>query len=240
MAMRLTATGLAASRGGRPVFADLAFTLGAGELLAVTGPNGAGKSTLLRLIAGLLKPTAGTVVLDISSDPPPERGRWSGEDRPEGVNAKDPSPVAARPTLPLQGREEQGSLPIGENAHYLGHLDALKPGLTVRQNLDFWRKLWGGGDIDTALEAVGLEPLGDLHASVLSAGQRRRVALARLLVARRPLWLLDEPATALDAAAEAGLGRLIADHLKGGGMAIAATHRDLPVKPTATLALGAA
>ena len=196
--MRLTATGLAAVRGGRPVFADLSFTLSPGELLAVTGPNGAGKSTLLRLVAGLLRPVAGTVVL-----------------------------------------EEAEDAAIGANAHYLGHLDALKPGLTVRQNLDFWRLLWGGGDIDAALEAVGLEPLGDLHAAVLSAGQRRRVALARLLVAPRPLWLLDEPATGLDASAEAGLGRLIADHLSGGGMAIAATHRDLPLKPTATLALGA-
>ena len=196
--MRLTATGLAVSRGGRPVFADLSFTLSPGELLAVTGPNGAGKSTLLRLVAGLLRPSAGTVKL-----------------------------------------EEAEDAAIGANAHYLGHLDALKPGLTVRQNLDFWRLLWGGGDIDAALEAVGLEPLGDLHAAVLSAGQRRRVALARLLVAPRVLWLLDEPATALDAAAEAGLGRLIADHLSGGGMAIAATHRDLPLKPTATLALGA-
>ena len=197
--MRLSAAGLAASRGGRPVFADLSFTLSSGELLAVTGPNGAGKSTLLRLIAGLLRPTAGTVVL-------------------EGAEDAD----------------------IGTQSHYLGHLDALKPALTVRQNLNFWRKLWGGGDVEAALDAVGLEPLGDLHAAVLSAGQKRRVALARLLVARRVLWLLDEPATALDAAAEAGLGRLIADHLAGGGMAIAATHRDLPLTPTAVLALGAA
>ncbi len=196
--MRLTATGLAAVRGGRPVFADLSFALQPGALLAVTGPNGAGKSTLLRLVAGLLRPAAGSVVL-----------------------------------------EGAGDAGIGENVHYLGHLDALKAGLTVRQNLAFWRKLWGGGDIDAALAAVGLEPLGDLHASVLSAGQKRRVALARLLVSRRVLWLLDEPATALDAAAEAGLGRLIADHLAGGGMAIAATHRDLPVQPAATLALGA-
>ena len=196
--MRLTATGLSAVRGGRPVFADLTFTLDPGGLLAVTGPNGAGKSTLLRLIAGLLKPAAGTVA--------------------------------------LEGGDDDG---IGIHAHYLGHLDALKPALTVRQNLNFWRKLWGGGDIEAALDAVGLEPLGDLHASVLSAGQKRRVALARLLVAHRPLWLLDEPLTALDAAAEAGLGRLIADHLDRGGMAIAATHRSLPLKPTATLALGA-
>jgi heme exporter protein A len=213
--MRLTATGLAASRGGRAVFADLSFTLSPGELLAVTGPNGAGKSTLLRLVAGLLRPAAGAVVLEEA----------------------DPTHHASHgPPSRLRGGMGGG---IGENAHYLGHLDALKPGLTVRQNLDFWRLLWGGGDIEAALDAVGLEPLGDLHAAVLSAGQRRRVALARLLVAPRVLWLLDEPATALDASAEAGLGRLIADHLSGGGMAIAATHRDLPLKPTATLALGA-
>ncbi len=219
--MRLTATGLSAVRGGRPVFADLSFSLGGGELLAVTGPNGAGKSTLLRLVAGLLRPAAGTVALE-DADP-----------------THHASPSASHgPPSPERGWSVPDTS-IGENAHYLGHLDALKPGLTVRQNLDFWRKLWGGGDIDAALDAVGLEPLGDLHVSVLSAGQKRRVALARLLVARRPLWLLDEPATALDAAAEAGLGRLIAGHLAGGGMAIAATHRDLPVKPTATLALGA-
>jgi heme exporter protein A len=172
--------------------------VGAGELLAVIGPNGAGKSTLLRLVAGLLRPAAGTVALDPAEED-----------------------IAAR-------------------IHYLGHLDALKPGLTVRQNLAFWQRLWGGGDLEAALAAVGLEALGDLHASVLSAGQRRRVALARLLVAPRPVWLLDEPATALDAGAEAGLGRLIAGHLAGGGLVIAATHRDLPVTPTATLALGAA
>jgi len=129
---------------------------------------------------------------------------------------------------------------LATQVHYLGHLDALKPALTVRQNLAFWRKLWDGGDIDAALAAVRLDHIGDLHVSALSAGQRRRVALARLLVAPRPVWLLDEPATALDSAAEEGLGRLIAAHLAGGGLAIAATHRDLPVAPTATLALGPA
>ena len=196
--MRLIASALTAVRGGRTVFADLSFSLGAGELLAVTGPNGAGKSTLLRLIAGLLRPAAGSVRLEPADD-----------------------------------------TDIGVRCHYLGHLDALKPGLTVRQNLAFWARMWGGGDTDGALAAVALGPLGDLHVAVLSAGQKRRVALARLLVAPRPLWLLDEPATALDATAEAGLGRLIADHLASGGMAIAATHRDLPLRPTATLTLGA-
>jgi heme exporter protein A len=197
--MRLTGAGLSAVRGGRLVFADVGFSVGAGELLAVTGGNGAGKSTLLRLIAGLLPPAAGSIVLE-----------------------------------PGEAADLQG------NVHYLGHLDGLKTGLTVRQNLDFWRRLWNGDGVAAALAALRLEGLADLPVPVLSAGQRRRVALARLLVARRPVGLLDEPATALDAAAEEGLGALIAGHLAGGGLAIAATHRDLPLKPTQTLRLGAA
>jgi heme exporter protein A len=197
--MRLTGTSLSAVRGGRLVFADVGFSVGAGELLAVTGRNGAGKSTLLRLVAGLLPPAAGSVALE-----PGDAGE------------------------------------LQANVHYLGHLDGLKAGLTVRQNLDFWRRLWHGDDIAGALAAMRLEGLADLPVAVLSAGQRRRVALARLLVTRRPVWLLDEPATALDAAAEEGLGTLIAAHLAGGGLAIAATHRDLPLKPTQTLRLGPA
>jgi heme exporter protein A len=128
---------------------------------------------------------------------------------------------------------------IGSAAHYLGHLDALKGALTVRDNLDFWLKLWGGdGSAGAALAAVDLDFVADLPAGVLSAGQKRRVAIARLLLAKRPLWILDEPATALDAAAEARLGGLIDAHLRGGGMAIAATHRDLPRQPHATVDLG--
>ncbi|MEJ0097600.1 MAG: heme ABC exporter ATP-binding protein CcmA [Bauldia sp.] len=129
---------------------------------------------------------------------------------------------------------------IGSALHYLGHLDGLKTALTVRQNLAFWQALWGGTAIEPALEAVGLGNLADLPAGVLSAGQRRRVALARLLIASRPLWLLDEPATSLDAAGEAMLGGLISAHLTAGGMAMVVTHRPLPIPPTATLSLGAA
>jgi heme exporter protein A len=123
--------------------------------------------------------------------------------------------------------------------HYLGHLDGLKTALTIRQNLEFWRRLWRGGPVDTALNRVGLDSLADLHVGVLSAGQKRRAAIARLLLVERPLWLLDEPATSLDAEAEATLGGLIGEHIASGGMAIVATHRDLPLTPTATLGLGA-
>lgn len=126
---------------------------------------------------------------------------------------------------------------IGAAIHYLGHLDCLKPALTVGDNLAFWARLWDGGDVAPALDAVGLGYTADLPAGVLSAGQKRRVALARLLLVRRPIWLLDEPATALDTAAEATLGRLIAAHLAAGGMAMVATHRDLPIAPTASLEL---
>ncbi len=199
-AVRLSASGLAAVRGEREVFAGLSFSVAGGELLAVTGPNGAGKSTLLRLIAGLIQPAAGEVVL-----------------------------------------EPESEQKLGSRLHYVGHLDGLKVGLTVRRNLEFWADLWGSpGTVDTALAAVGLEALAELPVAVLSAGQRRRAALARLKLAERPVWLLDEPATALDAAAEARLGRFLGAHLASGGIAIVATHLDLPVKPTATLALGAA
>ena len=199
--MRLTATGLTAVRGGRAVFAQKSFAVASGELLAVNGPNGSGKSTLLRLVAGLVRPAAGAILLD----PAPQEG-------------------------------------LGQEIHYLGHLDALKPALTVDENLSFWRSLWRGEGLspDEALDRVGLAHLADLPAGILSAGQRRRVAIARLLIARRPVWLLDEPTTALDAAAEKTLGRLIADHLSGGGIVLAATHRPLPVAPAATLALGEA
>jgi heme exporter protein A len=124
--------------------------------------------------------------------------------------------------------------------HYLGHADGLKTALTVEQNLTFWQRVWGGGDIETALARVGLVSLAGISAGALSAGQRRRVAIARLLLAQRPLWLLDEPATALDADAEATLGTLIGEHVSAGGLAVVATHRPLPLPPTATLALGGA
>ncbi|MCM5556663.1 heme ABC exporter ATP-binding protein CcmA [Pleomorphomonas sp. NRK JP5] len=116
---------------------------------------------------------------------------------------------------------------VGRHAHYLGHRDAVKPALTVGENLAFWQDFLGadGGEpVDTALDAVGLADLAALPAAYLSAGQRRRLAIARLIAVRRPLWLLDEPTAALDVASEAGLVGLMAGHLERGGAIVAATH----------------
>jgi heme exporter protein A len=135
-----------------------------------------------------------------------------------------------------------GDAPRTGTLHYLGHLDGLKTILTVRQNLAFWQRVWAGGydAVEAAIDRLGLAHLADLSAGVLSAGPKRRVAIARLLVVPRPVWLLDEPATALDAAAETMLDGLVAAHLAGGGVAMIATHREMSVAPTATLRLGAA
>ncbi len=122
-------------------------------------------------------------------------------------------------------------LSLAEQSHYLGHRDALKPALTVTENLNFWRDfLWGKTfDSHACLEAVGLGHVVHLPATVLSAGQRRRLSIARLLCVQRPLWLLDEPMSALDAAGQKIFASLMTKHLKGGGLIVAATHGPLGV-----------
>ncbi len=121
---------------------------------------------------------------------------------------------------------------LAEQAHYLGHRDGLKPALSVRENLEFWYAFLGGGDASTAstaaaLDSVGLGALAALPAAYLSAGQRRRLAIARLLAAPRPVWLLDEPTAALDAASQQRLAELMRAHLARGGIIVAATHGPL-------------
>lgn len=186
-------------RGGREVLNGVSLSVATGEGVALTGPNGAGKSTLLRILAGLLRPTAGSVTV-------------------EGLGPEE-LPAAA--------------------IHYVGHQDAVKGQLTVRENLDFWAA-WldaRAGAPDAALEAFALTPLAELPAAVLSAGQRRRLSLARISLAARPVWLLDEPGAALDAASKALLAGVIERHLEAGGILVAATHEDLGLGGVASLAL---
>ena len=197
--MRLSGRGVRCVRGGREVFSGLDFEASSGEAVAVTGPNGAGKTSLLRLIAGLLTMADGSI--------------------------------------DLEGGEAELTLP--EQAHYLGHRDALKPALSVMENLCFWRDFLGGAAFDAAenlateslatesLAAVGLDHAVRLPAAYLSAGQRRRLSIARLLAVRRPIWLLDEPTSALDAAGQSLFAALMGDHLSRGGLIVAATHAPL-------------
>ena len=132
----------------------------------------------------------------------------------------------------------------GPQLHYCGHRNAIKPRLTVAENLGFWAALNGatGLTVAAALERVGLERLGDLDAGYLSADQSRRLALARLLVSLRPLWLLDEPTAALDTEGHELVTRLIDQHLDMGGLAVAATHDPITLPDPArmeTMVLGA-
>ncbi|MFA6266284.1 MAG: heme ABC exporter ATP-binding protein CcmA [Pseudolabrys sp.] len=200
--MRLAGEGLACERGGRRVFADVSFSLPAGEAMIVTGRNGSGKSSLLRVLAGLLRAAAGRIE--------------------------------------LSGGTEEAS--VAEQAHYLGHLDAAKPSLTVAENLQFWARFLGTAtdtSVEPALEAVELASLADLPAAYLSAGQKRRLSIARLLAVKRPLWLLDEPTSALDAPSQTKLAALMRQHLAGGGMIVAATHGPIGLDHPRELKMGA-
>lgn len=141
--------------------------------------------------------------------------------------------------IALTGGDPERS--IGEQAHYVGHLDALKPSMSVAETIRFWTAYLGGNvsNAYAALDELALSALADLPVAYLSAGQRRRVALARLAAVRRPLWLLDEPTVALDAESVGRLRGFMAAHLAGGGLIVAATHLDLGLGTARTLRLGA-
>jgi heme exporter protein A len=133
-------------------------------------------------------------------------------------------------SIELEGGEADLALP--EQAHYLGHRDALKPALSVLENLSFWRDFLGGdgAHADKCLSQVGLDHASHLPAAYLSAGQRRRLSIARLVSVRRPIWLLDEPTSALDASGQSLFAGLMRDHLARGGLIIAATHTPLGIE----------
>lgn len=124
--------------------------------------------------------------------------------------------------------------------HYVGHADGIKPALSVRENLVFAAALAGapGPPIEEGLAGFGLAPLADASCRLLSAGQKRRAALARLLIAARPLWLLDEPGVGLDAASRARLEQALKGHRAAGGIAVLASHGDVAVEDALVLELG--
>jgi len=183
---QLVATGLSARRGGRLVFAGASLTIGPGEIYVLRGPNGAGKSTLLRVLAGRVRPDAGTLSFAGAGD------------------------MRTATTL-------------------LSHADGLKAALTTDETLSFWRDLYAADDARVAMaaKAMAVTAFRRQRASTLSAGQRRRVALCRLIIAARPIWLLDEPTAGMDGASVARVIAAIDNHAAQGGAAIIATHEAL-------------
>ncbi len=208
----LEAVDLGCILGSRRLFDALRFSLGCGQWLMLTGPNGSGKSTLLRVLAGLVRPTGGQV-------------RWQGAERRPG----DPRWHTA--------------------FVYQGHASGWKELLTARENLlmQSWLDLpheepaRRAAAADAALEQVGLKRQRNLPFLRLSAGQRRRLGLARLALCPRPLWLLDEPTTALDGGGQQLFAGLLDAHLARGGCAVVATHLEVPTgRPALPLRLGEA
>jgi heme exporter protein A len=194
----LAARGLTFMRNDEPVFGPLDFAVDAGEALLVRGDNGAGKTTLLRVLAGLLRPEAGTIEIDGRPTATPERTRALA---------------------------------------YLGHLPAQKADLSAIENLDFLCGLHGRiGTLsaDAAMRIVGLDGYQETLARQLSAGQKKRLSLARIWLSSAPVWLLDEPYANLDLDGINLVNRMISAHLRDGGAALVTTHGAYAAPPVRT------
>ncbi|MGH1419533.1 MAG: heme ABC exporter ATP-binding protein CcmA [Hyphomicrobiaceae bacterium] len=224
--MQLIAENLTVVRGLKPVIRDLSFEVQAGSALILLGANGAGKTTLLRTVAGFLTPSAGTISM-------------------------------------LQGGSKGAPEVLGEVAeycHYVGHANGIRGSLTVRENIEFWARYLGAGPVDhteveeveaggvskcvqDALAAFNLQELADIPARYLSAGQTRRLGLARLVAAPRKVWLMDEPTVSLDVKSVALLSGVVERHVANGGLVMAATHiplglenaKELKLRPVASV-----
>jgi len=127
---------------------------------------------------------------------------------------------------------------LSQSCLYVGHHNAIKPQLSVLENIVFWAR-FVGGDVEAALASFSMGPIKDVPVSMLSAGQRRRVGLSRLALEKRPVWLLDEPATSLDKASTKTLSSIMQAHLDAGGLLIAASHTEFDIKLGKNLELGA-
>lgn len=201
----LRAEGLALGRGGRAIVGGVDFNIEAGWALQIHGANGCGKTTLLRALAGLLQPAAGSI-------------QWRGTN----VHAQ-----------PERFRRERA---------YVGHSNGLSDDLSMLENLRFAALLGvNPGSLRDArlrerdvLEIANLWTLRHTRVGSLSQGQRRRAALARVMLERKPLWLLDEPAEALDETARAWLADALDEHLLDGGIVVATTHLPLPTAAART------
>lgn len=191
----LEVQGLTCFRQDRCLFADLDFTLSAGDICQIEGPNGAGKSTLLRALLGLFRPDEGEIL-------------WQNQS------------VAKQQELFFQ------------DVLYLGHKFAISADLTPMQNLMSWSQLHptNSQDFEFALQQVGLAELQDIPCHSLSAGQHRRVALARLWLSAAKLWVLDEPFTAIDKAGVKMLQQKFQQHMAQGGIILITTHQDLSLQ----------
>lgn len=194
------ANDLTCVRQDRCLFESLSFSLNSGEILQIEGPNGAGKSSLLRILAGFLRPDSGTL-------------SWQ------------------------QQAISEVEFEFLNNLLFIGHKAGINPHLSAFENVNFWLKLHGGTnnsnvvkeevDVFALLGRLGLVGLEDIPVSQLSAGQQRKVALARLWLSPAKLWILDEPFTAIDKKGVSGLQKRFAQHLDTGGMIIITTHQDL-------------
>ena len=198
-ASRLDVDGLACVRGDRPLFANVSFSLSAGEWMHLQGDNGAGKTSLLRILSGLSPAAAGEV-------------RWAG--------------------VPIR----QSAEAYHAEMLYLGHTLSLKDDLSALENLQFEAAV-SGEPLDEVRALQGLAALGlrgreHLPLRVLSQGQKRRAALARLLTSRATLWLLDEPFVALDPGAVTQLVDLLGQHVTQGGMVLYTSHQTVPMGGT--------